>query len=82
MQFGKVTKVRVSRSKKTARAKGYAFLEFASAEVAKIAAGALLFQSQACYWLNGLEQPNHYSCSWFLFLMYLFWPPHTSPPRL
>lgn len=37
-QFGKVTKVRLSRSKKTANSRGYAFLEFQSAEVAKIAA--------------------------------------------
>jgi len=27
-QFGEVSKLRVSRSKKTARSKGYAFLEF------------------------------------------------------
>ncbi|GAB4816007.1 hypothetical protein N2152v2_003053 [Parachlorella kessleri] len=40
-QFGKVTKVRLSRSKKTARSRGYAFLEFQSAEVAKIAADAM-----------------------------------------
>ena len=40
-QFGKVTKVRVSRSKKTGRSKGYAFLQFQHAEVAAIAADAM-----------------------------------------
>lgn len=33
--------MRLSRSKKTARSRGYAFLEFQSAEVAKIAADAM-----------------------------------------
>lgn len=37
-QFGTVNKVRLSRSKKTARSKGYAFIEFSCDEVAKIAA--------------------------------------------
>lgn len=37
-QFGTVNKVRLSRSKKTARSKGYAFVEFACDEVAKIVA--------------------------------------------
>lgn len=32
-QFGKVTKVRLSRNKKNGKSKGYAFLEFSSAEV-------------------------------------------------
>lgn len=32
-QFGKVTKVRLSRNKKSGKSKGYAFLEFSSAEV-------------------------------------------------
>ena len=36
-QFGKVNKLRVSRSKKTARTRGYAFIEFASKDVAEIA---------------------------------------------
>ncbi|KAK9827622.1 hypothetical protein WJX81_007725 [Elliptochloris bilobata] len=40
-QFGRVTKVRVSRNKKTGAAKHYAFLEFASADVAAIAAEAM-----------------------------------------
>jgi RNA recognition motif-containing protein len=40
-QFGKVNKVRLSRSKKSGRSRGYAFLEFQSAEVAKIAAEAM-----------------------------------------
>ncbi|PFX30480.1 MKI67 FHA domain-interacting nucleolar phosphoprotein-like [Stylophora pistillata] len=37
-QFGTVNKVRLSRSRKTAKSKGYAFVEFACDEVAKIAA--------------------------------------------
>lgn len=37
-QFGNVTKLRVSRSTKTARSRGYAFLEFDDKEVAQIAA--------------------------------------------
>ena len=40
-QFGQVTKLRVSRSVKTARSKGYAFLEFAERKVAEIAAKAM-----------------------------------------
>ena len=40
-QFGRVSKVRVSRNKKTGAAKHYAFLEFASPEVAAIAAEAM-----------------------------------------
>jgi len=37
-QFGTVTKVRLSRSKKTGGSKGYAFVEFACDDVAKIVA--------------------------------------------
>lgn len=37
-QFGKVTRLRLSRSKKTGGSKGYAFVEFDCDEVAKIAA--------------------------------------------
>lgn len=40
-QFGKVTRVRVARSNKTARSKGYAFVEFEIPEVAEIAAQAM-----------------------------------------
>ena len=40
-QFGHVTKLRVSRSVKTGRSKGYAFLEFAERKVAEIAAKAM-----------------------------------------
>ena len=40
-QFGQVTKLRVSRSVKTARSRGYAFLEFAEKKVAEIAARAM-----------------------------------------
>lgn len=36
-QFGEVSKLRVSRSKKTGRSKGYAFLEFLDKEIATIA---------------------------------------------
>merc|ERR1712228_160131 len=37
-QFGVVTRLRLSRSKRTGRSKGYAFLEFRHEEVAKVAA--------------------------------------------
>ncbi|KAI9562130.1 hypothetical protein GHT06_013095 [Daphnia sinensis] len=37
-QFGKVTRVKVSRSPKTGKSKGYAFIEFAFNDVAKIVA--------------------------------------------
>ncbi|KAF2878673.1 hypothetical protein ILUMI_27481 [Ignelater luminosus] len=37
-QFGKVSNLRICRSRATGRSKGYGFVEFASAEVAKIAA--------------------------------------------
>ena len=40
-QFGDVKRWRVSRSKKSAKSKGYAFVEFAHAEVAAIAADAM-----------------------------------------
>ena len=40
-QFGTVNHVRLSRSKKTGRSKHYAFLEFTSAEVAKIVAATM-----------------------------------------
>lgn len=40
-QFGKVTKVRLSRSKKSGKSKHYAFLEFTSPEVAAIASEAM-----------------------------------------
>ena len=37
-QFGKVAKIRLSRSKKTARSKGYAFIQFDDHETAQVAA--------------------------------------------
>ena len=40
-QFGNVTNVRVSRNKKTGKAKHYAFLEFQYPEVAATAAEAM-----------------------------------------
>lgn len=40
-QFGRVTNVRLSRSKKTGGSKGYAFVEFADTDVARIAAKAM-----------------------------------------
>ena len=40
-QFGLVTRLRVSRNKKTGKAKHYAFVEFQSPEVAAIAAEAM-----------------------------------------
>lgn len=49
-QFGKITKTRVSRSKKTGRTKGYAFIEFGDREVAQIAVqtmhGYMMFHKQ------------------------------------
>jgi len=40
-QFGTVTRLRLSRSKKTGRSRGYAYVEFASEAVAKIAAESM-----------------------------------------
>ncbi|KAG2428870.1 hypothetical protein HYH02_014193 [Chlamydomonas schloesseri] len=40
-QFGKVTRVRLSRSKRTGNSKGYAFIEFQHPEVARVAAEAM-----------------------------------------
>jgi nucleolar protein 15 len=40
-QFGKLVRVRLSRSKKTAKPKHYAFLEFQHADVAQIAADTM-----------------------------------------
>ncbi len=40
-QFGAITRLRVSRNKKTAKARSYGFIEFASADVAQIAAEAM-----------------------------------------
>ncbi|XP_030309972.1 MKI67 FHA domain-interacting nucleolar phosphoprotein [Calypte anna] len=40
-QFGKVTRLRLSRSKKTGATKGYGFIEFASDDVAKIVADTM-----------------------------------------
>lgn len=40
-QFGAIKNVRLSRSKKTAKSKGYAWLQFRTAEVAPIAAQAM-----------------------------------------
>ncbi|EPQ52857.1 hypothetical protein GLOTRDRAFT_140451 [Gloeophyllum trabeum ATCC 11539] len=40
-QFGAVTRLRLSRNKKTGRSKHYAFVEFASSEVAKIVADTM-----------------------------------------
>ncbi len=37
-QFGKVTRLRLSRSPKTGRSRGYAFVEFANKDVAAVAA--------------------------------------------
>eukprot|EP00878_Enallax_costatus_P039765 GHUV01045666.1.p1 GENE.GHUV01045666.1~~GHUV01045666.1.p1 ORF type:complete len:123 (+),score=43.14 GHUV01045666.1:126-494(+) len=67
-QFGKLQRVRLSRSKKTAKPKHYAFLEFHHADVAKIAAdtmdGYFMFKQvhmtaaasyQGCW--TGLQSP-------------------------
>ena len=40
-QFGEISKLRVARSKSTARPKGYAFLQFAEKKVAEVAAKAM-----------------------------------------
>lgn len=40
-QFGDITRLRLSRNKKTGRSKHYAFIEFSSREVAKIVAEAM-----------------------------------------
>ena len=40
-QFGKINKLRVSRSKKTGRTRGYAFLEFSKKDVAEIAVNTM-----------------------------------------
>lgn len=49
-QFGEITRMRLSRSKKSARSRGYAFLEFKEESVAKIVAETmnkyLLFEKQ------------------------------------
>lgn len=37
-QFGRVTRVRLARSKRTGKSKGYAFIEFYEPDVAKIVA--------------------------------------------
>ena len=41
VQFGKINKLRVSRSKKTGRSRGYAFLEFQDKEVSEIAVSTM-----------------------------------------
>uniref|UniRef100_A0A8C0KCM6 Nucleolar protein interacting with the FHA domain of MKI67 n=1 Tax=Canis lupus dingo TaxID=286419 RepID=A0A8C0KCM6_CANLU len=55
-QFGTVTRFRLSRSKRTGNSKGYAFVEFASEDVAKIVADTMnnyLFGERLlqCKWL-------------------------------
>jgi len=40
-QFGKITRLKLSRSKKTGKSKGYGFIEFEHSEVAKIAADTM-----------------------------------------
>lgn len=40
-QFGEISKLRVARSKDSARSKGYAFLQYAEGDVAKVAAKAM-----------------------------------------
>ena len=45
-QFGRVLNLRLSRNKKTGASKHYAFVEFASAEVADIVAAALGWTAQ------------------------------------
>lgn len=49
-QFGQITRVQVSRSRKTGRSRGYGFIEFKDRDVAQIAAdtmhGFILFSKQ------------------------------------
>lgn len=40
-QFGKVLRLRLARSRKTGKSKGYAFVEFENEEVAKVVAGCM-----------------------------------------
>ena len=40
-QFGEVSKLKMARSKKSARSKGYAFLEFKDKEVGEIAVNTM-----------------------------------------
>jgi hypothetical protein len=56
-QFGKLVRVRLSRSKKTAKPKHYAYLEFQHTDVAQIAAetmdGYFMFKQvrrSSCLW--------------------------------
>lgn len=60
-QFGKINKLRVSRSKKTGRTRGYAFLEFAKKDVAEIAVntmdGYMLFHKKIeCHLMDGAHK--------------------------
>lgn len=60
-QFGKVTRLRISRSKKNAKSKGYGFVEFEQESVAKIVAetmqGYLLFdKTLVCHLLPKEKQ--------------------------
>jgi len=60
-QFGKVTRLRISRSKKNAKSKGYGFVEFEEESVAKIVAetmqGYLLFdKTLVCHLLPKEKQ--------------------------
>ncbi|KAL8616458.1 hypothetical protein ACOMHN_041061 [Nucella lapillus] len=40
-QFGRITRLRISRSKKTGKSKGYAFVEFHHSDVAKVVADTM-----------------------------------------
>ncbi|EFN62136.1 MKI67 FHA domain-interacting nucleolar phosphoprotein-like [Camponotus floridanus] len=40
-QFGKVTRIRVARSKRTGKSRGYGYIEFLHPEVAKVAAESM-----------------------------------------
>ncbi|KAJ1327305.1 hypothetical protein BSLG_010647 [Batrachochytrium salamandrivorans] len=54
-QFGEVTRLRLSRNKKTGRSKHYAFIEFKDAEVAKIVSDTMnnyLMFNQIIKWCN------------------------------
>lgn len=59
-QYGKVERLKLFRSKKTGRSKGYAFIEFESADIAKVVAesmqGYFIFEKQLVSHVVPLEK--------------------------
>ncbi|KAH8098486.1 RNA binding-protein [Aureococcus anophagefferens] len=62
-QFGEVTNLRISRSKKTGNSKGYGFVEFADGDTAAVAAGTmdkyLLYGKQLVVHVAPLDLARH-----------------------